>query len=50
MGLGLVDGAGEARCEYQTSNDNDEDDAGSGQQDVAFFHNSSILSSENISM
>src|SRR6266581_7100744 len=42
MGLGLVDGAGEARHVQHTSDDNDEDKAGAGQQDITFLHGSSF--------
>src|SRR6266702_4392549 len=43
MRLGLVNGAGEVRCVQHSSNDKDEDNAGSGQQDVTFFHKFSSL-------
>src|SRR5713226_7891768 len=43
MGLGLVDGAGEARCiHHYSSNDYDQGKTGSGQPDVIFFHSSSL--------
>src|SRR6266516_372052 len=43
MRLGLVNGAGEVRCVQHSSNDKDDDNAGSGQQDVTFFHKFSSL-------